>query len=310
MKSVVKRKHKPSGLRNNFHNPRESKTNSPGQESKRPPYAAENSRSQIESEITKSLSCASASSTGPSAADVAPSEMPPMRAAIRRDATLEHSGCDGVSKFIVLTSGSGGRATAQGDAAAGASGSGRRRHLAMTEDCFVRPQTDANDFRSLIRLRAVRRILILTGHGCFTAHAWAPQEPQPLPLPQPELGCKIGSVAAEGMGVQEPTSTSPLRMRSADCNNFSCALPPAQHSHSPCAGISAPRAMARRCATSHKNSTGDSASPFSNSPFAGHMPQRFLMRQASHLLWRVFFVLRTRPRKSSQPAMKLPERQS
>src|SRR5271170_5843288 len=216
MKSVARRKQKPSVLRNNFHNPRESKTNSPGQESKRPPNATSNFRSQIESETTKSLSCASASSTGPSATDDAPSEMPPMRAAIPRDVTLEHSGCDGVSKFIVLTSGSGGRATAQGDAAAGSGGTGRRRHLAMAEDCFVRPQTDAYDFPSLIRLRAARRILMLTGHGCFTAHAWAPQEPQPLPRPQPELGCKIGSVAAEGMGVQDPTSTSPLRMRSAD----------------------------------------------------------------------------------------------
>src|SRR5580692_11266945 len=85
IKFVVKRKQKPSELRNNFHNPRESKTSSPGEESKRPPNATSNSRSQIGSVITKSLSWASASSAGPPETEVAPSEMPPMRAAILAD---------------------------------------------------------------------------------------------------------------------------------------------------------------------------------------------------------------------------------
>src|SRR5580692_5459846 len=111
----------------------------------------------------------------------------------------------------------------------------------MAQDRFIRTQADAYDFRSLVRLRAAPRILVLIGHGYFTAHAWAPQDPQPLP--QPELCCKIGSVATASMGVQEPTSTSPFLMRSDDRINLVCEVPPSQHSQSPCAGISTPSAM-------------------------------------------------------------------
>lgn len=95
--------------------------------------------------------------------------------------------------------------------------------------------------------------------------------------------------------------------RSVFC--FKNALPAGVHRlHSPCSGISNPRAFARRCATSHKNSTGDSGSPFSNSPFAGHMLQTEWSRHDAHLDGRVRFCCRTSWRNLSQPARTLPPR--
>ena len=67
--------------------------------------------------------------------------------------------------------------------------------------------------------------------------------------------------------------------------------PPAQNSHSPCAGTSAPITAARRCATWQRKSTGLSRSPFSISPFAGHIPQSDWMRHLSALRYPRTFPL-------------------
>ena len=179
-----------------------------------------------------------------------------MRAAILRDGLVEHSDCDGASEVnsshVRIRGSCSRREQCRTRGPAGP---------AETASCndrgrLRRAQADAYDLRSLVGLRAARRTLILDAGRTLVIHCSCVGPTGAVPLRSRELCCKIGSVAAGGRGVQEPTFTSPLRMRSADSNNLSCALPPAQHSQLPCAGISAPSAIARKCATSHRKFHG------------------------------------------------------
>src|SRR5437762_5797438 len=78
----------------------------------------------------------------------------------------------------------------------------------------------------------------------------------------------------------------------------SCAEPPTQYSHSPWGGNSTPRTETRRCAVWQRKSTGDSASRFSSSPCAAHIPQRDLIAHRVHLVGRVVGFRRTFPSSS------------
>src|SRR5204863_678003 len=73
-------------------------------------------------------------------------------------------------------------------------------------------------------------------------------------------------------------------IRAAEAFSSARRVASLQNSQLPCGGISTPSANARKCATSHKNSTGDSGSPVSSSPVAGQALHADRMRQPSHLL--------------------------
>ena len=100
--------------------------------------------------------------------------------------------------------------------------------------------------------------------------------------------------------------TSRDTIRDADSANALRLVSSLQKSHSPCGGIFTPKTVARRCATSHRNSTGDWGSPDSNSPVAGQVLHTDRIRQLSHLLGCVRSCCRTFNRNWSQPSRTLP----
>ena len=188
-------------------------------------------------------------------------------------------------------------------------GPGDRPRFASSQDCLLRSQTDADQGRGHVWLAAVFfcclpvRSFFCQLSGCISSTLTSATHYSP---PSPI------TVNGESGGRHPPFATESLqaKMFSAACFKRSFCAPPAQYSHGPCSGTSTPSAIARKCATSHRNSTGDSASPFSRIPHAGHIPQRDCKRQDEHRVVRVRFFSRACRRKLSQPSFKLVFRRS
>ena len=161
----------------------------------------------------------------------------------------------------------------------------RARDLAMSQNRFFRPQADRRHLRRLIGLLAVclgfdsRSIppspLIVRSSFARSMMSAQCRRLNDVPqLPQPPATWELFRIGRIGCGpTQLSTSISLLEYPPrADSSTAACWLPPAQKSHSPCAGrLNSNR---RRPQVRHVTKKLDRTlrSPLSNSPFAGHIP--------------------------------------
>src|SRR6266700_412035 len=149
--------------------------------------------------------------------------------------------------------------------------------LAVPQNSLLGTETNYGHPRGLVVLLLVILIFIPHESKSPPSHDEMPSEmfrTRRSLHPQPDYSAREA--------LHRPRSISRVEIRLADSVSAVPRSASLQNSQSPCSGTSKPRAIARKCATSHKNSTGDSGSPLSSSPLSGHIPQTDLILQSAH----------------------------